>query len=389
MSVTMLSIVLVVSTVSTMSPSTLMDARHRSAAMRMRADPECTADGETPVEDALPAQAAEGETRSVLRSLRRIGEQPASQPASVPQRDRVVIEPRPLPVAPALQPLRSVPAPIWPSARFLSRPAPVESVTHSSPEVRSATHAGRPHLTLSCQAPEAVDLGAQVRYRLVIRNTGDGVAEQVVVEPQTLTGRASRASAVKRFPVGDVPPGESREVVLRDLARRAESLHVRFFATDLNGSEAAAEARVAVRRPAIEISLHGPSQLQLGERAVFEIHAANAGSGAAEPVRVVCSVGDGLRLTVLDQQVQFVRQPGEMTWAIGRLAAGETKVLRLRARPATAGEHVIRVAVESASDDVGRVPRPAAAEKTVTVRDGANDRTAGWRPSQSLLPTRG
>lgn len=377
---TMLSIVLVVSTVSTMSPSTLMDARHPSAATPMGADPECTADGEAPAEDALPAQAADGEIRSVLRSLRRLGEQPASRPASVPQRDRVVIEPRPLPVAPALQPFRPVPAPIWPSVRFLSRPAPV---------AHPATHAGRPQLTVSCQAPEAVDLGAQVRYRLVIRNTGDGVAEQVVVEPQTLTGRASRASAVKRFPVGDVPPGESREVVLRDLARRAESLHVRFFATDLNGSEAAAEARVAVRRPAIEISLHGPNQLQLGERAVFEIHATNAGSGAAEPVRVRCSVGDGLRLTVLDQQVQFARQPGQMTWAIGRLAAGETKVLRLRARPATAGDHVIRVAIEKDSGEVGRLPRPAAAEKTVNVRDGANDRTAGWQPSQFLLPTRG
>lgn len=375
MSVTMLSIVLVVATVSTMSPATLMDARHRSAAMRMGADPECIADGETPPEDALPAQAVEGEIRSVLRSLRRIGEQPASRPASGPQRDRVVIEPRPLPVAPALQPFRSVPAPIWPSVRFLSRSVPV---------AHPATHAGRPQLTLSCQAPQAVDLGAQVRYQLVIRNTGDGVAEEVVVEPQILTGRASRASTVKRFPVGDVPPGESREVVLRDLARRAESLHVRFFATDLNGSEAAAEARVAVRRPAIEVSLHGPSQLQLGERAVFEIHAANPGSGAAEPVRVVCSVGDGLRLMVLDQQVQFATQRGQMTWAIGRLAAGETKVLRLRARPGTAGEHVIRVAVESESDDAGRRPRPEAAEKTVTVRDGANDRTAGWQPDRVL-----
>lgn len=385
---TMLSIVLVVWIVGAMSPSTLTDDRHGSEAARLWAEPELAADGEAPAEDALQAKAAERQIRSVLRSLRRIGDQPVSRPASVPQRDRVEIEPRPLPIAPALEPFRSVPAPIWPSVRFLSRPVPVQAVADSSLDVRPATRPGRPQLTLSCQAPEAVDLGAQVRYRLVIRNTGDGVAEQVVLEPQILTGGGSRASTVKRFPVGDLPPDESREIVLRDLARRAESVHVRFFATDLNGSEAVAEARVAVRRPAVEISLHGPSQLQLGDQTVFEIRAANAGSGAVEPVRVLCTVGDGLRLTVLDQQVQFATQRGQMTWAIGRLAAGETRILRLRARPATAGEHVIRVAIECESDEVGRLPRPAAAEKTVTVRDGANDRTASWQ-SRRIPPARG
>ena len=122
---------------------------------------------------------------------------------------------------------------------------------------------------------------------------------------------------------------------------------------------------------------------------MFEIRAVNAGSGAAEPVRVLCSARDGLRLTVLDQQVQFATQPGQMTWAIGRLAAGETKVLRLRARPATAGEHVIRVAIESESDEVGRLPRPAVAEKTITVRDrAAHERTAAWQP-EPIPPARG
>ena len=156
--------------------------------------------------------------------------------------------------------------------------------------------------------------------------------------------------------MGDLAPGASREIILRDVARRAESLQVRFFASDRNGSEAAAEVQVEVRRPAVEITVAGPDEITLGDEAMFEIRAANTGTGAAEPVRVACSVGDGLRLTVVDQQVQFATKPGQLTWAIGRLAGGETKILRFQARPMIAGEQLIRVAVEDAAAEIGQEP---------------------------------
>ena len=498
MSVTIVSMMLVVSSLGVLTPSMLYhDARSCDATTPPRPQP--AEDVAAAAELANLPQAGGNEVRSVLRSLRRLADRPASPPASTPPQERGGIGPHPLPVAPALTPAQRVPAPIWPSVRFLSRlpaaavpatagprspsdaeperrlvPAPllqirtvypaqtsvgrslrltvairnagtatagrlrirttlpehalfvashpepsavdqeglqfelgdlpagakqeitlelvprtarpvvVRSVADFSLAAQSTTRVGRPQLTLSCQAPETVDLGSQVRYRLLIRNTGDGVAEQVVVEPQVLAGGRSRTAGGKRFPVGDVPPGESREMTLRDLARDAESLHVRFYATDRKGSETVAEARVAVRRPAVEISLEGPAQMRLSEPAVFEIRATNAGSGAAEPVRVLCSVGAGLRLTVLDQQVQFAAQRGQTAWAIGRLAPGETRVLRLKARPTTAGEHLIRVAIERRSDAGGRLPRPAVAEKTVTVRDrAADERTASCLPGNA------
>jgi hypothetical protein len=221
-------------------------------------------------------------------------------------------------------------------------------------------------------------LGEQVRYRLVVRNTGDGIAEQVVVEPQTVAGAGSRPSARRWFPIGDLAPGASREIVLRDVARRAESLQVRFFASDRNGSEAEAGVQVEVRRPTVEITVVGPDAIALGDEAMFEIRAANTSAGAAEPIRVACWGGDGLRLTVEDQQVQFATKPGQLIWAIGRLAGGETKTLRFHARPLIAGEQLIRAAVENAAGETGRNPRSAATEKTITIRDRtADERTAG------------
>lgn len=367
MSVTMLSVVIVVSGVGSVSSSSMVADGHWVVAGQRPGDAERDADCEAADEDGPQFGRAAGEIRSVLRSIRRLEPKPATRPSS-PMVDHTIVATRPLPVAPALPMPAPVPAAIWPSARFTTR-SPVPS--------QSPIHVGRPQLSLACQAPRAADLGDQVRYRLVVRNTGDGISEQVVVEPQIVAGAGSRTSSRRWFPVGDLAPGASREIVLRDLARRAESLQVRFFASDRNGSEAAAEVQVDVRRPAVEITIAGPDAITLGDEAMFEIRAANTSSGAAEPVRVACSVGDGLRLTVVDQQVQFATKPGQLTWAIGRLAGGETKTLRFQARAMIAGEQRIRVAIENAAGQTGRNLRSAATEKTITIRDrAADERTA-------------
>jgi len=256
-------------------------------------------------------------------------------------------------------------------------PVEVKTVADFSVATHSRIHIGRPQLSLTCQAPQAADLGDQVRYRLVVRNTGDGLAEQVVVEPQVLDV-GSRPHSRRQFPLGDLPPGAFREITLSDAARRADSLLVRFYASDRSGSEAAAEVCVQVRRPAVEIMLAGPDEITLGDEGLFEIRAANMGSGSVEPVRVTCSVGDGFHLTVVDQQVQFATKPGQLTWAIGRLAGGEAKTLRFQARPVTAGEQQIRVAVEKVGADTGRYPRPAA-EKTILIRDRTIDERTACR----------
>jgi uncharacterized repeat protein (TIGR01451 family) len=378
MSVTILSVLLVLSSLGVMASSLLNYAGRWAEVAQLCQEPELADDTRMPVEHVRPVRVAD--LRSVLRSVRRIGDGPALPAVPLPPAERAILDPYPLPVAPALQPVMPVPAVIWPSVRFLGGSAATASVaTAGSRFPGSTTQIGRPRLTLACQAPEAADLGSQVRYKLAVRNTGDGVAERVVVEPQILSGGGNRLSTVKRFPVGDLLPGEACDLTLRDLARDADWLQVRFFATDCSGSEAAAVARGEVRRPAVKISLDVPQEITLGHQTVFEIHAANAGAGAAETVRVRCSASEGLRLTVLDQQVQFTTHAGQVTWALGRLAAGETRVLRLKARPTTAGEQLIRVAIESELDEIGKLPRPVAAEKTITVRDrDVDQRIASW-----------
>ena len=478
MSLTMAPVLIVLSSVGYVSSYAVFPHASDAAfsALPNALDPELAC-GE-PVEDVPPA-----EYRSVLRSVRRLDANPAFRRLPLAQ-DRGTMVLNRLPVAPPL-PLRDpVPAPIWPSARFLTRselrsatiarpqedgagnapradlppsirietshpaqasvgrtmrlilavrntggtaagevrirttlpdqavfvashpepsaadpgvlhfdlgtltagavrtielevvphtvgPVEVKTVADFSVVTSSLIHIGRPSLSLTCQAPPAADPGMPVRYRLVVRNTGDGIAEQVVVEPQ-MSEAADEPPRQRRFLVGDLPPGASREITVRDTARGGDAMLVRFFASDRNGSEAVAEVRVPVRRPAVEITLVGPEEIVLGDQGLFEIRAVNTGTGAVEPVRVACAASIGLRLTVPDQQEQCDTKPGQLSWAIDRLAGGETKTLRFQARPVKAGEQQIRVTVEDAGREAGRA-RPAAAERTIRIRDRITD----------------
>jgi len=365
----MISVVFVLSEVAAVSSSAMIaDSLPRTPGPWPTATPRNTA-CEAASAQGPTAEVAADEARSVLRTVRRLPPGSSSRPA-VAALDRPLCASRPLPVAPDVPFPAPTPAAIWPSARFTVRAGSASTAGSSLP-------LGRPQLSLACQAPRAANLGQQVRYRLVVRNTGDGIAEQVTVEPHVVAGTGGRNGVGHWFPVGDLAPGESREIILRTLARHAEPLHVRFFASDRQGSEAEAGVQVEVRRPAIEVTVAGPDEITLGGRAVFEIRAANTGSGAAEAVSVSCEVGDGLRLTVVDQQVQFAAKPGQLVWALGRLAGGETKTLRFEARPLVAGDQRIRVWLENTVAGTG--PRATAAEKTITIRDRSNDERIACR----------
>ena len=294
-------------------------------------------------EDAPQFGLQAGEIRSVLRSVRRLEPEPAPRRSS-PTVDRAILAARPLPVAPGVANAHTGSGSDLAQRSFSTRSAPVAAA-------RSLIHVGRPQLSLACQAPRAADLGEQVRYRLVVRNTGDGIAEQVVVEPQTVAGADSRTSIPRWFPIGDLAPGRRARSSCAMLPAERNRCRSGSLPRTAMGPKRRRECRSRCDAPPWKSPLSVPTPSPWGTRPCSRSVRRTRAPAAAEPVRVACSVGDGLRLTVEDQQVQFATKPGQLIWAIGRLAGGETKILRFQARPLIAGEQLIRVAVENAAGE--------------------------------------
>lgn len=219
-----------------------------------------------------------------------------------------------------------------------------------SVSTHAAMHVRRPQLALTCEAPEEAQYGDKVTFVLVVANTGDGAAKDVVITSQLPSHALPDDKSEQSKTVGRLGPGESLKVPVTASAIGPGLIEAQFTATDASGSEANARAKVRVRRAVIEVAADGPRTNFLGREAVYEIRVSNPGDAPAENVEVVASLPSGLQLTVLGRPVDFDRHTNTMTWHVESLAAGVTERLPFKLKAMAEGEQVQEI---TASADRG------------------------------------
>jgi hypothetical protein len=249
----------------------------------------------------------------------------------------------------------------------------------------STVQVGKPKLSLTCSAPGVAALGDLVTFELIIENAGDAVADGVVVIPRVAAVGQSELSAMGRFDVGTLPPGDSKEILLRAMANRAGPMQIQFMATDDSGEEVTTETRVRVLSTAadatrdaeqdaaaMDVSFVVPAETRLGVEQVYEIRVANPTPVPAGNVHVICTLPADLRMTVVENEVEFSPDFSTMTWQVGDMVGGATEVLRFKARVGSEGRHTLRAVLQS-----DRLATPQTTEATIGVHDGPqHQRTA-------------
>ncbi len=207
-------------------------------------------------------------------------------------------------------------------------------------------------------------MGDLVTFRLVVQNTGDAMSQGVTVVPRVAVDGESEMSPVGHFDVGVLAPGSSKEILLRAMANREGPMQIQFVATDDSGQETTTQTHVRVRSTALAVTVVVPSETRLGVEQDYEIRVSNSDRTPASNVRVACSLPADLRLTVIGSSVEFSPDFSAMTWQVGELVGGATKVLRFKARLGAQGEHTLRAVLES-----DRLATPQTTEATISVQD--------------------
>ena len=80
--------------------------------------------------------------------------------------------------------------------------------------------------------------------------------------------------------------------------------------------------------PAIEFRQKMPAEIDAGEPFPVEILVRNSGKGVAEAVTVTDVLGPGV--TFVDADPSPAKGDGRLSWAVGKLGAGESQVIRVR-----------------------------------------------------------
>lgn len=213
----------------------------------------------------------------------------------------------------------------------------------------------RPQLRIEKTAPASASIGQPLIYAIRIRNVGNAVANDVVVEDQIpqgakLTGTIPQAELIDGLLVWrfeQLQPEQQQEIRIRVIPEREGQIG----SVATVNFKAEIGAQTTVTAPKLKLSLEGQKEAKVGETIVFRYRIANEGTGDATNVWI---------RNPLPPQLQHP-EGSDLEYEVGDLPAGAARDVTLQLVAAGAGE--IRNAAVVTAD--GGVSAPGEANVSI------------------------
>lgn len=204
----------------------------------------------------------------------------------------------------------------------------------ADPRVCAQTVVGKPALAIEKSGPEVAQLGSDVSYSIVVKNTGTSVAKNVVVTDKYPAGLGGVGE--KTYPVGDLAPGQSKTITVPlKAAERGRHCNVA-VATASNTSSVQDDACTLVVKPGLKLTKTGTKELFINKQASYQIVAENIGDTDLTGVVVTDTP---------QAPMKIVSAPGATinnnvaTWNLDVLKAGEKKTFSVVVTSPTSGKY--------------------------------------------------
>ena len=210
----------------------------------------------------------------------------------------------------------------------------------------------QPRLELTKTMPRQVLICDEIPVKMVVSNTGTGVARGVKVAETLPPGLAlSGGGSTFVYDVGDLTAGASREVSYTARATKTGTYgNLTASAKSEAGLLAEATSSIIVRQPVLSISSTGPAQQYAGRVATYTIEVSNPGDVVATNVTVQNALPEGASLVRADGDQQL--RDGAVTWNLGDLQPGARKTVSILLRGDSIGSITNRTAVTAYCVDV-------------------------------------
>lgn len=218
------------------------------------------------------------------------------------------------------------------------------------------TRINGPKVKVGKAAPKQALRDEPFTVRVVVENTGKVPAENVRVvenidrsaEVEAVTTGAKRTKPDDnqwQWDVGTLLPGQRKVIEYRVTPRQAaEALSLTNVSAG-KGVLEKAEARTSVLVPGLSVKLEGPTKVEPGEPARYEITVRNTGTLASTNLSVRGTLPADSKPTMKTEGGQLYKD--QIIWAVPRLEPGEARTFRFALKASTTGR---RVVVASATD---------------------------------------
>jgi uncharacterized repeat protein (TIGR01451 family) len=184
-----------------------------------------------------------------------------------------------------------------------------------------------PALQVTKTAPSEVLYCDTIPVKIVVTNTGTGVARNVVVKDELPAGlKTTDGKSVIEMAAGDLGSGQSKEFTFVTKADKTGSYKNSASAASANGLNAKSnETTTLVRQPVLQIAKKGPAKLFAGRPVTFEITVSNKGDAAAAGTIIEDPIPAGATFVSATDGGALVGNT--VQWNVGSLATGASKTV--------------------------------------------------------------
>ncbi len=183
------------------------------------------------------------------------------------------------------------------STTLPSTPSPKPTPAESTPVRRI----GGPVVSVETVGPRKISIGKQAKFKLVLKNSGEMPASDVVVSvvvpdwaevvdakastgtTEPLSSDTGRSLDGLQWKLGSIEPQSHQELALEVIPHKSQPLDLQVRWTQ---APQAIQTTVEVQEPKLLLTLDGAKEVAFGERSNFVLKLSNPGSGDAENVTI-------------------------------------------------------------------------------------------------------
>ena len=201
----------------------------------------------------------------------------------------------------------------------------------------------KPDLDLVKDAPEQINICEQLVYNYLVKNSGNGVAKNVVLTdklPEGLTTTDGKNSV--EFEIGNIEAGKSVQKSVELNVVKPGSYSSRAMAEGENLSVKSKETTTKVSAFDLSIKIEGPKEEYINKPVAYTITVTNNGDAVSKGTKLEVNNENAGRMV---RATEAGRIEGRSDWNLGDIKAGESKEVRLTMLTTKDGKEVTLQAI--------------------------------------------
>ncbi|MEI8372200.1 MAG: hypothetical protein WCJ35_05100 [Planctomycetota bacterium] len=210
-------------------------------------------------------------------------------------------------------------------------------------EVTARSIVTRPKLVVETTGANRVLVGDETILTFTVSNPGSGAATGVVLAERIPAGLKHSGGAELEYTVGDLKPGESRQLQLRLKAVQPGTIANVITARADANLRAEHRFNLEVTSPQLDIVLAGPKRRYLEREATYQLSVSNPGTASAQQVELVAYLPAGLKFVNANNAGRYDEGSRAVYWRLEELPVKQRGTVELVTLPVEPGQFSIKV----------------------------------------------